>query len=51
MGSDVYEAARVKGQLLIVDQAGHNDVAEVAGDEYWHWFRKALEPAEVPISK
>ena len=51
MGSDVFEAAKVKGQLLLVDQAGHNDVAEVAGEEYWHWFRKALEPAEVPTAK
>ena len=51
MGSDVYEAAKVKGQLLLVDQAGHNDVAEVAGEEYWHWFQKALEPAAVPTTK
>ena len=49
MGSDVYEAAKVKGQLLLVDQAGHNDVAEVAGEEYWHWLQKgAWSPPPFP---
>jgi pimeloyl-ACP methyl ester carboxylesterase len=42
MGVDVYEAARRKGQLLLLDQAGHNDVADVGGDKYWKWFRAAL---------
>jgi len=42
MGLDVYQAARNKGQLLIVEHAGHNDVAEVAGEEYWRWMRSAL---------
>jgi fermentation-respiration switch protein FrsA (DUF1100 family) len=43
MGLDVYDAARKKGQLLIVDKAGHSDVAEVAGEEYWKWLITALE--------
>jgi pimeloyl-ACP methyl ester carboxylesterase len=42
MGLEVYEAAKRKGQLLLVDEAGHNDVAEVGGDEYWRWLTKAL---------
>ena len=46
MGNDVYEAARNKGQLLIVDEAGHNDVPEIAGEEYWRWVRAALQLAD-----
>ena len=48
MGLDVYQAAKKKGELLIVEQAGHNDVADIGGEEYWHWLRKALQPAEFP---
>lgn len=47
MGTDVFEAARTKGQLLLVDKAGHNDVAEVAAEEYWEWFRSALQLSKV----
>jgi len=43
MGIEVFQAARKKGQLLLVDQAGHNDVADIAGEEYWEWMRKALQ--------
>ncbi len=43
MGLEVYGAARRKGQLLVVDKAGHSDVAEVAGEEYWKWLITALE--------
>jgi fermentation-respiration switch protein FrsA (DUF1100 family) len=43
MGLEVYEAAREKGQLLLVEQAGHSDIAEVAGEEYWKWLAAALE--------
>jgi fermentation-respiration switch protein FrsA (DUF1100 family) len=42
MGVAVYEAAAVKGQLLIVPAAGHNDVAERAPTEYWAWVKGAL---------
>jgi len=44
MGVEVYEAAKRKGQLFLVDNAGHNDVADVGGDEYWKWVNEALNP-------
>ena len=43
MGLEVYEAAKVKGQLLVVEKAGHNDVAAVAGEAYWQWITEALK--------
>jgi pimeloyl-ACP methyl ester carboxylesterase len=43
MGLEVYDAARIKGQLLLVEKAGHSDVAEIAGEEYWKWMTTALE--------
>jgi fermentation-respiration switch protein FrsA (DUF1100 family) len=42
MGKEVFEAAAVKGELLLVPGAGHNDVADAAPAEYWNWFRNAL---------
>jgi hypothetical protein len=42
MGKEVYEAAAVKGELLLVPGAGHNDVAECAPHEYWNWLRMAV---------
>ncbi len=47
MGTDVYRAAKRRGQLLVVENAGHNDVAEIAGDKYWEWFRSALQTSEI----
>jgi uncharacterized protein len=44
MGVEVYEAAKRKGQLLLVEDAGHNDVADVGDDEYWKWVNTALNP-------
>jgi fermentation-respiration switch protein FrsA (DUF1100 family) len=44
MGVEVYDSAKRKGQLLLVEQAGHNDVADAGGDEYWRWFNDALRP-------
>jgi fermentation-respiration switch protein FrsA (DUF1100 family) len=44
MGLEVYEAAKTKGRLLVVEEAGHNDVAAVAGDDYWRWIAEALKP-------
>ncbi|HWL38612.1 MAG TPA: alpha/beta hydrolase [Gemmatimonadaceae bacterium] len=44
LGLEVYEAAKKKGGLLLVEDAGHNDVAEVAGEEYWEWVQKGLDP-------
>ena len=45
MGRRVFEAARVKGDLLIVEGAGHNDVPETGGERYWRWMAAALAPA------
>jgi hypothetical protein len=42
MGRAVYNAAAVKGELLLVPRAGHNDVADCAPEEYWAWFRRAV---------
>jgi pimeloyl-ACP methyl ester carboxylesterase len=47
-GIEVYESARTKGQFLAVDKAGHNDVAEIAGEEYWSWIGGALKPNPGP---
>ncbi|HEY8671088.1 MAG TPA: alpha/beta hydrolase [Terriglobales bacterium] len=45
MGIEVYEAAKRKGQLLLVEKAGHSDVPEIAGEDYWRWISEALNPA------
>lgn len=42
MGRRVHEAAKVKGRLLVVDAAGHNDVAEMGGEAYWEWVRAGI---------
>lgn len=42
MGRDVFENARRKGELLLVPGAGHNDVAEIAGEAYWLWLTTAV---------
>ena len=42
MGRQVFSAARRPGELLIVDGAGHNDVADVGGDRYWQWLTAAV---------
>ena len=42
MGRAVYAAARRKGELLIIPRAGHNDVVEAGGEEYWGWLERAL---------
>ena len=42
MGREVFEAAAHKGELLIVESAGHNDVAEIGGEDYWRWLTRAL---------
>jgi pimeloyl-ACP methyl ester carboxylesterase len=46
MGVEVHEAAKRKGRLLLVEQAGHNDVAAAGGDEYWRWMASALDPRD-----
>jgi fermentation-respiration switch protein FrsA (DUF1100 family) len=42
MGREVFAAARRPGELLIVPRAGHNDLAEVGGEDYWGWLERAL---------
>ena len=42
MGRAVYDAARHKGRLLIVPEAGHNDVPIAGGDDYWRWIQEAI---------
>jgi pimeloyl-ACP methyl ester carboxylesterase len=42
MGREVFDAARVKGELLIVAGAGHNDVPVVGGAAYWSWLSRAI---------
>lgn len=42
MGIEVYNLARMKGSLLVVDEAGHSDIPQVAGEKYWTWISTAL---------
>ena len=42
MGREVFAAAAVKGELLVVPRAGHNDVADRGGEAYWGFLRRAL---------
>ena len=42
MGRQVFAAAKRPGALLIVEGAGHNDVADVAGERYWRWIVDAV---------
>lgn len=44
LGLEVFDAAKNKGDLLIVEGAGHNDLPDVGGDAYWGWIRSALRP-------
>ncbi len=43
MGEAVYRAAPVKGAFALIEKAGHNNVVEVAGEDYWTWFASALQ--------
>lgn len=48
MGRAVHRAARRAGALLLVHDAGHNDVSEHGGAAYWGWIERALrEPAQL----
>jgi len=44
MGMEVYNAAKRKGVLLVVDRAGHNDLPQTAGEGYWRWISDSLQP-------
>jgi fermentation-respiration switch protein FrsA (DUF1100 family) len=42
MGRAIFSAAKNPGRLLMVPEAGHNDVPEVGGEEYWNWLAAAV---------
>ena len=42
MGAEVHDAAKRKGEFLVVENAGHNDVADIAGEAYWNWIAAGL---------
>ena len=42
MGEAVYRAAKSKGAFALIEKAGHNNVVDVAGENYWNWFSSAL---------
>ena len=42
MGRQVFDAAKQRGDLLLVEGAGHNDVADVWGEQYWRWLTTAV---------
>ena len=42
MGLQVFAAARRQGELLVVEGAGHNDVADIGGERYWQWLSAAV---------
>ena len=46
MGRAVFEAAKVKGELLLVPDATHNEIAYRAGPRYWRWLEQALASGE-----
>ena len=50
MGREVFDAARRRGELLIVHNAGHNDVAEVGGEDYWAWLDRAVRGTSASAS-
>ncbi len=43
MGGELFESARVRGELKIVPGAGHNDLEARGGGLYWAWLERALE--------
>ncbi len=51
MGRAVFDAARQRGELLIVEGAGHNDVPDVGGQRYWAWLTRAVSPRLVELEE
>ncbi|HYC49552.1 MAG TPA: alpha/beta hydrolase [Gemmatimonadaceae bacterium] len=48
MGRQVFRAAKNPRALLLIEGAGHNDVADVGGERYWQWLVDAVrEPTDV----
>ena len=48
MGVAVHAAARVKGELLVVPTAGHNDVRGAGGEAYERWLVGAVAGGRPP---
>jgi pimeloyl-ACP methyl ester carboxylesterase len=46
MGREVFQAARRKSELLILEGVGHNDVVETGGERYWAWLQRGLRANE-----
>ena len=45
MGRELHVRCRHAGPLLLVSEAGHNDVDERGADRYWEWMTGALAAA------
>jgi fermentation-respiration switch protein FrsA (DUF1100 family) len=45
MGRRVFDAARIQGELLVIESAGHNDLTEEGGERYWGWIGRVLHVA------
>jgi uncharacterized protein len=43
MGREVFQAARLKGELLVLEGVGHNDVVETGGERYWDWLQRGMK--------
>lgn len=50
MGREVFAAAKEKGELLVIHNAGHNDVQDVGGSAYWSWMKRAVRGVSLEIS-
>lgn len=51
MGRAVFQAARRKGELLLVPGAGHNDVSDADPAAYWSWLVKAVSAPVVELEE
>ena len=43
-GMEVFNSAKKKGALLVVEHGGHSDLPQVAGEDYWRWITEGLQP-------
>jgi uncharacterized protein len=42
MGREVFQTARRKGELLVLEGVGHNDVVESGAERYWSWLERGM---------
>ena len=49
MGREVHAAARRKGELLILEGVGHNDVVESGAERYWSWLERGVATAAASV--